>query len=449
MEGDQAAAEAGFEELYQAHFGSIYDFSIRLAQDRNAAALVVQSVFLRALRAFRSGQGDGLELQLYTAAHLDTAERLRGSRGDTEQVEEPYAAVDVSRLATPTQDVVEMGRLVWSAAGALKLNDYELLDLSVRHKLDNNDIANVLRGRPETVERKLKDAQAQLEQAFTARLLFAQGRRECLDLDFDLGDAEWSKSLPRRILRHGQSCEMCKATIASQPTAIELLGALMPVPAPAGWQQTMLDRLKEAVRDEPVAPAAAAAGALATGAAMAKRTSAADQPEAKAASEQSELNPLPEGGGAIGGFALGAWLSSTFGDGGPRGPLLALLLGGLLMFVIVFGAVCVAGTFGGDGDEEETPASTRTATMTPTAGASGTPTVTRTPTETATLELVPQPTVPSVPEVPTQAPPPTSPPAPPPTAPPAPTAPPPPTATTAPIPPTLPAPTEVPPAPTP
>ena len=64
MESDQTTAEAAFEELYQARFGSIYDFSIRLAQDRNIAALVVQSVFLRALRAFGAGQGDGLEWQL-------------------------------------------------------------------------------------------------------------------------------------------------------------------------------------------------------------------------------------------------------------------------------------------------------------------------------------------------------------------------------------------------
>ena len=184
MESDQTTAEAAFEELYQARFGSIYDFSIRLAQDRNIAALVVQSVFLRALRAFGAGQGDGLELQLYTAAHLDTAERLRGRRGESEQVDEPYAVIDVARLSTPGEDVAEMGRLVWSAAIELKVNDYELLDLGIRHKLDPKEIATVLRGRPESVERKLMDAQTQFEQAFTARLLFTRGRRECLDLDF-------------------------------------------------------------------------------------------------------------------------------------------------------------------------------------------------------------------------------------------------------------------------
>ena len=95
MGGERPTAEAAFEELYQAHFGSIYDFSIRLSQDRNIAALVVQSVFLRAYRAYHAGQGDGLELQLYTSAHLDTAERLRGRRGESEQIEEPYAVVDV------------------------------------------------------------------------------------------------------------------------------------------------------------------------------------------------------------------------------------------------------------------------------------------------------------------------------------------------------------------
>ena len=431
MGGDQTTAEAAFEELYEAQFGSIYDFSIRLAQDRNIAALVVQSVFLRAYRAFHAGRGDGLELELYTAAHLDTAERLRGRRGESEQIDEPYAVIDVSRLSAPGDDIAEMGRLVWSAAVALKLNDYELLDLGIRHKLDPNDIATVLRGRPESVERKLMDAQAQLEQAFTARLLFTRGRRECIDLDFELGEAEWTSSLPRRILRHADACEVCKRTTASQPRAIELLGALMPVPAPAGWQQTILDRLKEAVRDEPATPAAAAAGATASASEAATPTSEAGQLEPTMAPSQRQLRPLPEAGGAGRGAAFSAWFSSIFGGGGPRGPLLAALLGGLLVIAIVIGSLCAAGTFDGDGDEEPEP--TGTVTVTPTAEASGTPTVTSTPTTTPTLEVLPQPTVPPVP---TQAP--------------APTVPPLPTATTAPPPPppTLPAPTATVPAPT-
>ncbi len=432
MGGEQPTAEAAFEELYQAHFGSIYDFSIRLSQDRNIAALVVQSVFLRAQRAYHAGQGDGLELQLYTAAHLDTAERLRGRRGEPEQIDEPYAAVDVSRLSAPGEEAAEMGRLVWSAAVGLKLNDYELLDLGIRHKLDPNDVAAVLRARPESVERKLMDAQAQLEQAFTARLLYTRGRRECLDLDFELGDAQWTSSLPRRILRHADACEMCRGTTANQPRAIELLGALMPVPAPAGWQQTILDRLKEAVRDEPRAPAAAVAGTAVSGSQATPPASAADQLESTPASSQRQLRPLPELGGSGGGGSPADWLNSVFGGGGPRGPLLAALLGGVLVIAIVIGSLCAAGTFDGDGDEAPEP--TGTVTVTPTAEASGTPTVTATPTTTPTLEVLPQPTVPPVP---TEAP--------------APTAPPLPTATTVPPPapsPTVLAPTATLPAPT-
>ena len=433
MEGDKAAAEAEFEELYQAQFGPIYDFSIRLAQDRNIAALVVQSVFLRALRAFRAGQSDGLELQLYTAAHLDTAERLRGRRDESDQIEEPYAAIDVSRLSAPGEDIAEMGRLVWSAAVTLKLNDYELLDLGLRHKLDPSNIATVLRARPESVERKLLDAQAQLEQAFTARLLYTRGRRECLDLDFELGDAEWTGSLPRRIVRHADRCEVCKGTAANQPRAIELLGALMSVPAPAGWQQTILDRLREAVRDEPVATAAATAGAAASASQAATPAAASEQPDPKPAAEERQLRPLPEVGGPGGGAGISAWIESIFGGGGPRGPLLAALLAGFLVLAVVIGSLCAAGTFDGNGGDDPEP--TATVTITPTAEASGTPTLTTTPTETATLEVLPQPTVPPVP---TEAPLPTAP------------APQLPTATTAPPPPlpTPPAPTATAPAPT-
>ena len=126
--------EAIFGQLYEDYFGRIYDFSIRLAQDRDMAALAVQSTFLRALRALRAGQDDD-HLQLYAGAHHDTAERMRARRGEAEQSNEPYGAIDATRLSMAVDDVPEFGRMVWSAAIELKVNDYELLDLSARQRL--------------------------------------------------------------------------------------------------------------------------------------------------------------------------------------------------------------------------------------------------------------------------------------------------------------------------
>jgi len=416
--GDGTAGEtpdAAFGRLYEDYFSRIYDFSIRLAQDRDTAALVVQSTFLRVFRGLRAGQQTEIELQLYSGAHHDTAERLRGRRGDAEQIEEPYAAIDTSRLSSSVDDALELGRMAWSAAIELKLNDYELLDLNIRQQLNANDIGVVLAARPESVERRLADAHKALGQALTARLLFTRGRRECLDLDLQLGETEWSSSQSRRILRHADSCDVCRNTLTGYPDAGDLLAALMPVPAPATWQETILERLQEAVKGEPAASAATPAAAQAPQ----PSSTPTSAPTSGQTPAQRPSRPLPEfGGGGRGGGSIADWLESKFGGGGPRGPLLAALLGGLVAIGVVIGSLCAAGTFDGDGDDEPEP--TVTVTITPTAEASGTPTATVTPTQSPTLEPQPQPTEPPLPtatepplptatDVPTLEPPPTEP----------------------------------------
>ena len=411
--------EAVFGQLYEDYFGRIYDFSIRLAQDRDTAALVVQSTFLRVFRGLRAGQQTEIERQLYSGAHHDTAERLRARRGAAEQIEEPYAAIDTSRLSSPVDDALELGRMVWSAAIELKLNDYELLDLNIRQQLSANDIGVVLGARPESVERRQADAHKALEQALTGRLLFTRGRRECLELDLQLGETEWSSSQSRRILRHADSCNVCQTALTGYPAAGDLLAALMPVPAPATWQETILERLEEAVKGEPAAPAPSAAAP-----ASAQAPEPSSTPTSAPASGQTPARrpsrPLPEfGGGRRGGGSIADRLESIFGGGGPRGPLLAALLGGLVAIGVVIGSLCAAGTFDGDGDDDPEP--TVTVTITPTAEASGTPTATVTPTQSPTLEPQPQPTEPPLPtatepplptatDVPTLEPPPTEPP---------------------------------------
>lgn len=394
MEDERSNYEAAFSELYDAYFERIYDFSIRLAQDRDIAALAVQSTFLRALRAIRAGQDAG-HLPLYVGAHHDTAERMRARRGEAEQFDEPYGAIDASLLSIAVDDVPEFGRMVWSAALELKVNDYELLDLSVRQRLTAEDMAVVLQARSEAVERKLATAMDQLAQAMRARLLFTRGRRDCLDLDFQLGETEWSDSLQRRILRHSDTCQVCRASLSANPAASDLLAALLPVPAPAGWKDTILERLQEAVQNEPASDLPPAAKAQAAVGAAEVLTS-----ESTPSAAASEPVPRPEKAASLpeygdrggGGSSLSDGVGALFGGGGPRGPLLGALLGGLIAVVIVIASLCATGTF--DGGDDDEPGPTATVSVTPTAEASGTPTVTPTPTMTATLEPLPQPTEP-------------------------------------------------------
>ena len=367
--------EAAFAELYGRYFGPIYDFAIRLTRDRNMAALVVQSTFLRTYQRLRGGGPQSpVRLQLFAGAIADARERLRGRRKADAESDEPFA---VAEAVPPNVALAaELAGVAWQAAQELRAHDYELLDLSVRHHLDEGELAAIMRTQPQSVQSKLAGARDTFEQSYVALLLLSRGRRECVDLDFMIGGAVWSAALRRRISRHLQSCQTCQATRVRDPGGIEAFASLLPVSAPEGWQGTMLDRLQES----------ASTGAVA----------------AAAASGRGPGDALPKlvGGG------IGDWFSQLFGGGGPKWPLFAVLGGALLFVVLVLAALCTVGAF--DDDDQVSPTATLTATATGSPTGTRTPTLTPTPTETA---IQAAPTATPAPATATPPPPATEPPA--------------------------------------
>jgi DNA-directed RNA polymerase specialized sigma24 family protein len=384
--------DAAFAELYGRYFVRVYDFALRAARDRDTAALVVQSSFLGAYGAMRAGQPQApFKLQIFANAHHDVRERLRRRRGPVMEGEEAFAVGEPALLANAAlaPELPDLARTAWQAAREMKPEEYELLDLNIRQQLDVQETAAVLRTRPETVETGLARQRDALEESFSSLLVLSRGRRECLDLDFLVGDEKWSISLRRRVVRHIGECDACQATRRRYPPATDVLATLTPVPAPTGWEETMLERLQSAALSGtgpgPAAPAPTAA------------------PVAPVAAPPPPSGPggtLPAAAG--GGGSIGDWLERVFGGGDARGPLLIGLIGGMLLVVVVLAALCGAGAFDGDGSK---------ATPSPTATITASPTVTRTPTPTPTASAtvtttsLPQPTDTPVRPTPTAAPP--------------------------------------------
>src|SRR3990172_9611043 len=242
--------EAAFAELYRLYFVPLYDFDLRVTRARDAAALVLQVAFLRAYQAVRAGEPAPFRLHLFAAAHYDAMERVRRQRGAVLEGDEAFVTLDPSRIAHPAlaAELPDLARMAWQIYRDVKPADYELIDLSVRQQFEPAEIAAMLRTRPESVETRLARLRAAFEEAFSSLVLLRRGRRACLDLAFLIGDADWSASVRRSIQRHLQSCQTCQATRRRFPSASELLAALAPAPAPAGWQETMLERLQNAAR---------------------------------------------------------------------------------------------------------------------------------------------------------------------------------------------------------
>jgi DNA-directed RNA polymerase specialized sigma24 family protein len=404
-DGDQAA----YGVLYSRYFPRIYDFALRLTRDKEIAALSVQVAFLRALGAAQAGEAAPFRLQLYAAACLDALERLRARRGPLPEEDESFAQLDGSRL-TPQivpAELPDLGVITWQVCRDTKPEEYELLDLGFRQHLEPGELASVLRTRVETVEGRLARLRGAFEGTFSALLLYRRGRRACLDLDMLIGDGGWSASVRRSVQRHLQSCQTCQATRRRYPAAIDLFAALTLLPAPAGWQETILERLQEAARTGslPAGPAPAAAPVAATAAPQRRPVEVTSQP--------SFAMPRP---------AVGEMLGGLFGGGDSRVPLLLALGGGMLFVIILITALCTTGAFDSNSglDSTKTPTSTATPRATRTATATGTPTSTETfaplPTDTPTDTPLPADTPTDTPLPPADTP--TSPPLPTDTAPP-------------------------------
>lgn len=367
--------ERALAGLYGRYFGHVYDYAIRLSHDRDIAALVVQGSFLRTFQIMRSGAvAPSFRLGLFAHARTELFERLRRRRGPVMEGEEGFAVADAELSVSPAlaAELPELARLAWQAARELRESDYELLDLHIRRGFTAEDVGSLLRMRPEAAQNRLAQAEAAIEESFSSLVLISYARHACIDLDFLVSEDKWSPQLRRRVLQHLSACNVCQETRRRYAGATAVLGALAFVQPPASWQQAMLDRLLEALRPEGVAPAA-------------PLPVPASAPSPRPATPYAPPAPPPEhrleaAGNLVINVPSPGFLDRYFGGGGARGPLVAVLGGGLLAVVVVIGALCSAGAFDGGGTQgTATPSSTPTARSTRTA----TMTTSATPTSTA------------------------------------------------------------------
>jgi RNA polymerase sigma-70 factor (ECF subfamily) len=144
-----------FAALYQRRFQGLYDFDTRILQDPDIAADVVQSTLIKTWEQLNQGKIlRSIKAWIYTLARNAAIDELRrrkrvvscaeGDAGD-EQLE-TYAKIDPGKLSDPQAviDDKELSALVWRAAAALRLEEYTLLDLSLRQGLTADELSESL-----------------------------------------------------------------------------------------------------------------------------------------------------------------------------------------------------------------------------------------------------------------------------------------------------------------
>src|SRR5437867_5054814 len=154
-----AAVSAGdrqaFGTLYERYFRGLYDLSIRMMRDRDAAADNVQNTFLNAWQSLKQRTVSGnVGAWLYTIARNNAINELRRRNRlvplqlpDTRDAPaRDYAQVDGAKFSNPAEVLEdrELVDLVWNSAAALSPREYSLLHLQLRKGLSNEEMAQSL-----------------------------------------------------------------------------------------------------------------------------------------------------------------------------------------------------------------------------------------------------------------------------------------------------------------
>lgn len=154
--------EDRFRRLYASTFASVLAYALRRVEQHEDAADVVAETFLIAWR--RAGEipaGDEAHLWLYGVARRVLANQRRGGQRRERLSERMRQCLTATVPADPGSEVAN--RLTVQAALAkLRELDREVLTLTIWEGLGPQEVAAVLRVRPDAVRTRLSRARARL-----------------------------------------------------------------------------------------------------------------------------------------------------------------------------------------------------------------------------------------------------------------------------------------------
>jgi DNA-directed RNA polymerase specialized sigma24 family protein len=227
--------------VYDEHADRLHTYCLALLRDHDAAEAATYRTFvLASAHVARLRDPARLLPWLYTLARNEC---LRGpgfalpatGRRTGLETEETFDSLERCLRRA------ELRSLRWSAVDGLDAHHREILELSVRHRLDPADISLVL-GQPLIRIRALLDAAwHELERGLLAEALARSGATRCAELAAVL--AEWDGRMDararERVLQHADRCQHCAGFGGERIAAATVPGVLPLVPAP----QTVRDRL--------------------------------------------------------------------------------------------------------------------------------------------------------------------------------------------------------------
>jgi RNA polymerase sigma factor (sigma-70 family) len=201
----------GLAEAYDRYAVPLYAYCCSMLREPADAADAVQDTFLIAAAKLR-GLRDPAKLRpwLYAVARNECLRRLRAGHV-TARLEEaadlPTEPGGVGREA----ERADLHELVRDAIDGLNPGERDVIELSLSHELEGEDLADVLGVSRNHAHALLSRARSQLERSLGALIVARTGRQACPGLDAMLAgwDGQLTVLMRKRISRHIEQCEIC------------------------------------------------------------------------------------------------------------------------------------------------------------------------------------------------------------------------------------------------
>ena len=237
-----AGDPGGIAAAYDRYAVALYTYCRSLLREPEDAADVVQDTFLIAtskLGALRDSSK--LRPWLYAVARNECLRRLRSGEATApldEAVDTPTEAPGVGDAA----EQEELRELIMAAIDGLNRGERDVIELSLLHDLDGDDLADALGVTRNHAHALLSRARSQLERSLGALVVARTGREACAELDAALAgwDGQMNVLVRKRVSRHIERCKICGERKRRELSPALFVGALPLAVLTPGFRERVL-----------------------------------------------------------------------------------------------------------------------------------------------------------------------------------------------------------------
>lgn len=234
---------AALEIVYDRYSSALATFAYSMLRSRERADDALHDAFVVATgRIGQLRDPSRLRPWLYAIVRSECLRGLRGSK--RESALEEWHDPGTDDAAGDDLHRAEIASLVREAMGGLSPKDKEIVELSLRHDLDNSEIAAVLGVKASHVTALTSRARKSLEQSLGTLLVARAGGEGCTDLTELLAgwDGEYTQLWRKRIAKHIDGCPECTGERKRRFSPAAILVALPMLALPLGLRlRTMND----------------------------------------------------------------------------------------------------------------------------------------------------------------------------------------------------------------